>query len=104
MAARAKPAAANHVVSAKKLFVRACTITVGEDGSVAISARLPATDGAVVLQALRAAAGDCEHPHRPHRDPAEGGPADGRVPPGTPAGDAGPGCPHSHAAARHGAA
>ena len=25
----------------------------------------------MVLQALRAAAGDCEHPHRPHHDPAE---------------------------------
>jgi hypothetical protein len=44
---------------------------VAEDGSVTITAKLPATDGAVVLQALRAAAGDCEHPHRSHRDPAE---------------------------------
>jgi 5-methylcytosine-specific restriction endonuclease McrA len=44
---------------------------VGKDGSLTISAKLPATDGAVVLQALRAAAGDCEHPHRPHGDPAE---------------------------------
>jgi hypothetical protein len=32
---------------------------------VSITARLPAADGAVVLQALRAATGDCEHPHRP---------------------------------------
>ena len=38
---------------------------------MAVSARLPAAEGAVVLQALRAAAGDCEHPHRPHHDPAE---------------------------------
>jgi 5-methylcytosine-specific restriction endonuclease McrA len=53
---------------------------VGQDGTVRISARLPAADGAVVLQALRAAAGDCEHPHRPHHDTAE----DTR-----PAGDAG---------------
>ena len=36
-----------------------------------IGAKLPAADGAVVLQALRAAAGDCEHPHRPHHDTAE---------------------------------
>ena len=45
---------------------RRVSVHVGEDGSVTISARLPAADGAVVLQALRAAAGDCEHPHRPH--------------------------------------
>jgi 5-methylcytosine-specific restriction endonuclease McrA len=50
---------------------RRVSVHVGEDGSVTISAKLPATDGAVVLQALRAAAGDCEHPHRPHGDPAE---------------------------------
>jgi 5-methylcytosine-specific restriction endonuclease McrA len=50
---------------------RRVSIHVDEDGSVTISAKLPATDGAVVLQALRAAAGDCEHPHRPHGDPAE---------------------------------
>ena len=45
---------------------RRVSVTVGEDGSVAVSARLPAVEGAVVVQALRAAAGDCEHPHRPH--------------------------------------
>ena len=57
---------------------RRVSVTVGEDGSVAVSARLPAVEGAVVLQALRAAAGDCEHPHRPHHDPAEDtAPADG---------------------------
>jgi 5-methylcytosine-specific restriction endonuclease McrA len=50
---------------------RRVSVTVGEDGSVAISAQLPAAEGAVVLQALRAAAGDCEHPHRPHHDTAE---------------------------------
>src|SRR5260221_2270517 len=55
---------------------RRVSVHVGEDGSVAISARLPATDGAVVLQALRAAAGDCEHPHRPHHDRAEDGDGD----------------------------
>ena len=54
---------------------------VAEDGSVAVSARLPAAEGAVVLQALRAAAGDCEHPHRPHGDTAEDtGPAQDTVP------------------------
>jgi 5-methylcytosine-specific restriction endonuclease McrA len=50
---------------------RRVSVHVGEDGSVAISAKLPAADGAVVLQALRAAAGDCEHPHRPHGGVAE---------------------------------
>jgi 5-methylcytosine-specific restriction endonuclease McrA len=50
---------------------RRVSVHVGEDGSVTISAKLPATDGAVVLQALRAAAGDCEHPHRPHGDTTE---------------------------------
>jgi 5-methylcytosine-specific restriction endonuclease McrA len=50
---------------------RRVSIHVAEDGAVTISAKLPATDGAVVLQALRAAAGDCEHPHRPHHDSAE---------------------------------
>lgn len=51
--------------------MRRVSIHVAEDGSVSINARLPGTDGAVVLQALRAAAGDCEHPHRPHTDSAE---------------------------------
>ena len=34
-----------------------------DDGSLAMTVRLPAADGAVVLQALRAATGDLEHPH-----------------------------------------
>jgi Domain of unknown function (DUF222)/HNH endonuclease len=34
-----------------------------EDGSLAITVRLPPLDGATVLKALRAAAGDLEHPH-----------------------------------------
>jgi uncharacterized protein DUF222/HNH endonuclease len=34
-----------------------------DDGSLSVSIKLPAADGAVVLQALRAAAGDLEHPH-----------------------------------------
>jgi hypothetical protein len=50
---------------------RRVSVHVDEDGSVTISAKLPAADGALVLQALRAAAGDCEHPHRPHGDRAE---------------------------------
>jgi 5-methylcytosine-specific restriction endonuclease McrA len=50
---------------------RRVSVHVGEDGSMTISAKLPAADGAAVLQALRAAAGDCEHPHRPHDDTAE---------------------------------
>jgi hypothetical protein len=52
---------------------RRVSVHVREDGWVAINARLPAADAAVVLQALRAAAGDCEHPHRAHDDPAEDG-------------------------------
>jgi 5-methylcytosine-specific restriction endonuclease McrA len=52
---------------------RRVSVHVREDGWVAINARLPAADAAVVLQALRAAAGDCEHPHRAHSDPAEDG-------------------------------
>ncbi len=51
---------------------RRVRVHLGEDGPVTITAKLPATDGAVVLQALRAAARDCEHPHRPHPGPAQG--------------------------------
>jgi hypothetical protein len=73
---------------------RRVSIHMAEDGSVTISARLPPTDAAVVLQALRAAAGDCEHPHRPHQDTAEDvRPAAGGVPAGTRAADAAPGDP-----------
>jgi len=39
-----------------------------DDGSLMMSVRLPANDGAVVLQALRAACGDLEHPHHQHDD------------------------------------
>jgi 5-methylcytosine-specific restriction endonuclease McrA len=56
---------------------RRVSVHVGEDGAVTVSAKLPAADGAVVLQALRAAAGDCEHPHRPHGEAAEETPRDG---------------------------
>jgi len=52
---------------------RRVNVHVREDGWVAINVRLPAADAAVVLQALRAAAGDCEHPHRAHDDPTEDG-------------------------------
>ncbi len=34
-----------------------------DDGSLSMTVRLPPADGAVVLQALRAATGDLEHPH-----------------------------------------
>jgi 5-methylcytosine-specific restriction endonuclease McrA len=55
---------------------RRVRVTVADDGQVWLSAKLPAADGAVVLQALRAAAGDVEHPHRPHAAAADGtGPA-----------------------------
>jgi 5-methylcytosine-specific restriction endonuclease McrA len=67
-------AAHRKVSGAEELASRAArrvSVHVAEDGTVTVNARLPAIDGAVVLQALRAAAGDCEHPHRPHDDPAE---------------------------------
>ena len=47
---------------------RRLSYRVGEDGSLAMTVRLPATDGAVVLQALRAACGDLEHPHHRAHD------------------------------------
>ncbi len=82
---------------------RRVSVHVDQDGSVAISARLPATDGAVVLQALRAAAGDCEHPHRPHGDRAEDtGPAAGGARDRTHAGDGAGGDPHDAARAGQG--
>ena len=52
-----------------------------DDGSLAGTFRLPPLDGAVLLRALRAAAGALDHPH----DPRDGG--DGSVPAETPAGD-----------------
>ena len=42
-----------------------------EDGSLAGTFRLPPLQGAVLLQALRAAAGDLDHPHDPAGVPAE---------------------------------
>jgi len=48
---------------------------VEEDGSLALSVRLPAEQGAVVLQALRAAADDLHHPHHLHDEPDAGVPA-----------------------------
>jgi 5-methylcytosine-specific restriction endonuclease McrA len=39
-----------------------------ETGELSISVHLPAADGAVVLQALRAATGDLDHPHDDHDD------------------------------------
>jgi len=52
-----------------------------EDGSLAGTFRLPPLQGAVLLKALRAAAGDLDHPHDTD-DGSEAG-----VPPGTPAGE-----------------
>jgi len=45
---------------------RRLTWRTDDDGSLVLSARLPGADGAVVLQALRAACGDLDHPHLPH--------------------------------------
>jgi 5-methylcytosine-specific restriction endonuclease McrA len=52
-----------HSIEGRRLSYR-----VEDDGSLVMSVRLPSTDGAVVLQALRAACGDLEHPHRLHAD------------------------------------
>jgi len=52
-----------HAMTRRRLSHR-----VNDDGSRAMTVRLPAADGAVVLQALRAACGDLEHPHRLHDD------------------------------------
>jgi Domain of unknown function (DUF222)/HNH endonuclease len=63
---------------------------VEQDGSLAMSIKLPAADGAVVLQALRAAADDLEHPHQPDdQHPAARASAGGEqdVPAGTPPGE-----------------
>jgi hypothetical protein len=66
-----------HATAARRVSWR-----VEEDGSVALSVRLPADQGAVVLQALRAAAGDLHHPH--HEPEPAGCP--GGVPAETPPG------------------
>jgi hypothetical protein len=61
---------------------------VDDDGSLAMSIRLPAAEGQVVLQALRAAAGGLEHPHRVAGGPAAAPPA--AAPPGPQAAADGP--------------
>ena len=83
---------------------RRVRVHVSEDGQVTVSARLPAAGGAVVLPALRAAAGDCEHPHRPHPDPAEDTAAGGGVSAGTRAGDGAAGEADGAAATQDGGA
>ena len=47
-----------------------------DDGSLAGTFRLPPLQGAVLLKALRAAAGDLDHPHAPHDDTGNGVPAE----------------------------
>jgi 5-methylcytosine-specific restriction endonuclease McrA len=56
---------------------------IEEDGTMAGTFRLPPLDGAVLLKALRAAAGDLEHPHDEHGDKP------GDVPAGTSGQEAG---------------
>ena len=51
--------------------MRRITWRQNEDGSLAMTVRLPPADGAVVLQALRAATGDLVHPHDDSEAPAE---------------------------------
>ena len=59
-----------HAATARRVSWR-----VEDDGSLAMSVRLQAAEGAVVLQALRAAAGDLDHPH-PTIDHPSGVPAE----------------------------
>jgi hypothetical protein len=65
-----------------------------EDGSLAMTVRLPALEGQVLVQALRAAVGDLDHPHRnsdQDASPAEvGQPRAGQSPGGQPGRRAGP--------------
>jgi hypothetical protein len=61
-----------HAAAARRLSWR-----VEDDGSLALSVRLPAAEGAVVLQALRAAADDLHPPAGREGVPAETPPADG---------------------------
>jgi len=53
----------SHVDDATARVRRRLTWRFEDDGSLAGTFRLPALPGAVLLQALRAAAGDLEHPH-----------------------------------------
>ena len=57
---------------------------VEDDGSLAMSIRLPAADGQVVLQALRAAADDLEHPYHAEDQPATEEPTDVQAAPDGP--------------------
>jgi hypothetical protein len=50
---------------------RKLTWRIEDDGAFAFSGYLPPEAGAVVLQAIRAALGDLEHPHDEHEDSAE---------------------------------
>jgi hypothetical protein len=54
---------------------------IDEDGTMSGTFRLPPLDGAVLVKALRAAAGDLEHPHNEQRDKP------GDVPAGAPSAD-----------------
>jgi 5-methylcytosine-specific restriction endonuclease McrA len=63
-----------HADDASARVRRRLTWRFEDDGSLAGTFRLPPLQGAVLLQALRAAAGDLEHPHRGH-DGGEGVPA-----------------------------
>jgi Domain of unknown function (DUF222) len=83
---RASNADGHNAYAARKVTCR-----FEDDGSLVMSVRLPAEHGALLMQALRAAANDLEHPHKSGHgdtasatDPGAGG-GDG-VPAGTPGG------------------
>jgi hypothetical protein len=74
-------------------MLRRLTWRQDEDGSLALTVRLPPADGAVVLQALRAAVGDLEPEPAPEdtaTSSASSRGAPGNVPAETPAGPDGP--------------
>jgi hypothetical protein len=62
------------------------TFRVEDDGCLSGSFRLPPLQGAVLLKALRAAAGDLEHPHDSHDHPPDPGSAGRGVSAETPVG------------------
>ena len=66
----------SHADDAAAQIRRRLTWRFEDDGSLAGTFRLPPLQGAVLLQALRAAAGDLDHSHDPHDGGGDGVPAE----------------------------
>ena len=66
----------SHADDATAQIRRRLTWRFEDDGSLAGTFRLPPLQGAVLLQALRAAAGDLDHSHDPHDGGGDGVPAE----------------------------